>query len=352
MFEENLKKTGESLATIRAVIQTNDKLREIAFGQETETVKQLKDNEQFMELLKGIPGRIEWEKYEHCGVVTRLYAIYESFVEDLIMDWLKLLPKLIPRYLDLEDKIRQTHREGVGRLLRELNKRRFQNLSADKIVKGLYEGLTANENYELIPEAFLFHEQNLRRNILEQLFIDAGIYKETWNWIARHRDVKKFIEEIRGNQNNAEIELNQLIEYRNEAAHSFVDGTISTQELLDLTYFIDSLCQALAELVNYRIISLQIDAGKAREIGKITEWFKQPRAAVAIINDVSLSVGDSLFLINEESSYCRLGTIESLKISDRPQQQLTITATTEVGLKFDIDAKKGLTVIAPANSQD
>ena len=350
MFEKLLNNATVNIATIRALIKRNDKLREITFGRDNEIVKQLKDSGQFMELFAEVPTRKDWSIYEHCSVVTRLYAIYESFVEDLIKNWLEVLPNLTPRYSDLEKQIRNTHREGVGRLLRELNKKKFKHLSPETVVRGFFDGLTANENYELIPEAFLFHEQNLRINILEKLLADSGISDNSWNWVVRHRDVKKFVEEIIGDRNNAEKELEQLIDYRNEAAHGLLDTFLGTQELLDLTYFIESLCQALAELVTYRIISLQTSAGEAREIGKITEWFKKPRAAVAIINDISLSVGDSLFLVSEESSYCRLATIESMEISDRPQQQLQITAATEVGFKFDIDAKKALTVIAPPNS--
>lgn len=350
MFETLLNNAMVNIATIRALIKRNNKLKEITFARDNEIVKQLKDSGQFMELFTEVPIRKDWSIYEHCSVVTRLYAIYESFVEDLIKNWLEVLPNLIPRYSDLEQQIRNTHQEGVGRLLREVNKKKFKHLSPEIVVRGLFEGLTANENYELIPQAFLFHEQNLRKNILEKLLADSGISNNSWNWVVGHRDVKEFVEEIKANQNNAEKELEQLIDYRNEAAHGFVDNFLGTQELLDLTYFIESLCQALAELVSYRIICLQTTAGKAREIGKITEWFKKPRAAVAIINDISLSVGDSLFLVSEDSSYCRLATIESMEISDRPQQQLQITAATEVGLKFDLDAKKGLAVIAPPNS--
>ncbi|MDY6803366.1 MAG: MAE_28990/MAE_18760 family HEPN-like nuclease [Cyanobacteriota bacterium] len=350
MLEEITNKVRVSIATIRGVTKTNNRLREIASARENETLKELNSNVNFRELIEGLPREYEWGKYENSAVLTRLYAVYERFVEDLIKEWLQLLPNLVPNYSDLEARIKNTHREGVGRLLLELNKRRFQNLSPEKIVKGLCEGVTGDGEYELISEAFLLQEQNLRKDILEKLLADAGIYDRTWNWVKKHREVKRFVEENQENENTAEGELNQLIYYRNDAAHGFLDRIIGTQELLDLTYFIESLCQALAELVTYRIISLQTRAGEAREIGKITEWFKKPRAAVAIINDISLSVGDSLFLVSEESSYCRLATIESMKISDRSQQQLQITAATEVGLKFDLDAKKGLTVIAPPNS--
>ena len=209
--------------------------------------------------------------------------------------------------------------------------------------KFVYGTTNQNKNYQLLPEAFLLHDQNLRKDILEKLFADAGI-GNTWQWVVKHRKVKNFIEEIRGNQNTAEGELNQLISYRNEAAHGVVDQILGTQELLDLGDFIKALCQALAELVTYQIIQKQTYTGKAKEIGEITEWFKKPKAAVAIINDSKLSLGTNVFLVSETSSYCRLATIESIKFHDNSQESIEITSKTEVGLKFDIDAKKGLKI--------
>ncbi|NEP90714.1 MAG: hypothetical protein F6K18_30045 [Okeania sp. SIO2C2] len=140
------------------------------------------------------------------------------------------------------------------------------------------------------------------------------------------------------------ILLNQLISYRNEAAHGVVDEILGTQELLDLGDFIKSLCQALAELVTYQIIQLQTSTGKAKEIGEITEWFKKPQAGVAIINDSKLSLGANIFLVSETSSYCRLATIESIQINDNSQESIEITSETEVCLKFDIDAKKAFKI--------
>ncbi len=132
-------------------------------------------------------------------------------------------------YLELEEKIQNTHREGVGRILIEFKKDRFKDLSENQVIRGLFYGTTnQNKNYELLPEAFLLHDQNLRKDILEKLFADAGI-ADTWKWVMNYREVKHFVEEIRGNQNTAEGELNQLISYRNEAAHGVVYQRLGTQ---------------------------------------------------------------------------------------------------------------------------
>ena len=104
------------------------------------------------------------------------------------------------------------------------------------------------------------------------------------------------------------------------------------------------MCQALAELVTYQIIQKQISIGKAQEIGEVTEWFKKSKAAVAKINNSNLSIGTNVFLVRERSSYCQLARIESIKVNDISQESIEITNETEVGLKFHIDAKKGLKI--------
>jgi hypothetical protein len=332
-----------SIATVRSILQTNDRFRGILFGQNSVTRQLLEEHQEFIFLLEVVPDESEWQVCDHCAAVTRLYAIYERFVEDLISDWLRFLPEIISCYSDLGEKIQNTHREGVGRLLLDLNKNRFQHLSIDKVVQGLFSGITGAEKYALLPEAFLLHEQNLRKGAIEDLFRGAGI-ENAWKWVINHREIKYFVEEVRGSQNTAGGELKQLIDYRNEAAHGSVDEILGTQELLDLGDFVEALCKALAELVTYQVIFRKTLISQAKEIGIITEWFKKPRAAVAKVRGTTLSVGGSLWLVSESSSYCQLAKIESIHINDIPKEQEEITSEIEVGLKLDTNAKKGLSI--------
>lgn len=344
MFDELLKIVSIRISTVRGMIKTNDQLRRIVF-RDSLTRQKLAENAEFAALVEVIPNDREWRIYDRCAVLTRLYAIYERFVEDLISDWLQLIPVLVSNYSDLGENIQNTHRQGIGRLLVDLNKNRFQHLSVEKVVQGLFWGINSTGKYELLPEAFLLHEQNLRKEVLEKLFADAGI-ENSWKWVTNHREIKYFVEEVRGSQNTAEGELKQLVDYRNYAAHGTVDEILGTQELLDLSDFVEALCKALAELMTYHIILRQISIGQAREIGKITEWFKKPKAAVAKIKDIKLNVGESLFLVlvNDELSYCYSTKIESIMMNDIAQNQVEIASETEVGLKFDLDARKGLTL--------
>jgi hypothetical protein len=335
------------ISTVRALIQTNERLREIVFGNGSVTRQESDEDTELSVLIKGVPGTSEWRVYDHCAVVTRLYAIYERFVENLVTDWVRLLPSIFPRYVDLEETIQNSHRAGVGRLLCDLKKNRFEHLSIDQVVRGLFRGVTGEEEYALLPDAFLLHEQNLRKGVLEQLFAGAGI-QNAWGWVEKHRAVKRFVEEVRANENTAEGELKELIDYRNEAAHgAVIDNFLSSNALLELCDFVETLCQALAELVTYKVVDRQKSIGQAKEIGQITRWFPACKATRAKIKQTTLLIGTNLFLIKEASSYCQLVTIESIQMEEGgvwvEKEQVVINSEEKVvGLKFDAEAREGL----------
>jgi hypothetical protein len=344
MFEERLQKVSVKIATVRAIIKTNDRLRKSIF-QDISNTDKLPANSEFAALTGEIPSKWEWEIYDRSAVVTRLYAIYERFVEDLISDWLRLLPDLVPCYSDLDEKIQNTHREGIGRLLIDIKKNRFQHLSIEQVVRGLSCGITDIGKYDLLPEAFLLQEQNLRKEVLETILKNAGL-DEAWKWIINHKEIKCFIDEVRDNQNTAERELKQLVDYRNEAAHGSVDEILGKQELLELSDFVEALCKSLTDLVTYNIILLQAKQEVVREIGKITEWFKKPQAGIAKVKEVTLTVGESVFLVlvNDRLSCCYSAKIESIQLDGISHDRADITSEAEVGLKFDRHARIGLNI--------
>jgi hypothetical protein len=154
MFRELINTVHLKISTVRSIIKTNDILREMMF----ENFDPM--NTLLTTLRENLPEKSEWKVYDHSAVVTRLYAIYERFVEDLISQWLTLLPEIVPAYSDLEDKIRTAHKVGVGQILQSPN--RFPNLSVTDIVQGLFDG----EMGELLTHAFLIHEENLRQGAL------------------------------------------------------------------------------------------------------------------------------------------------------------------------------------------
>jgi hypothetical protein len=348
-FENLLNQVQNRVKTIRAMIQTNDKLREIIYGDKLK--QELQTQKELQELKKNVPDSTKWRIYDHCAVVTQLYSIYESFVEDLIKSWIGELSEIYPNYLDLDKKIRKTHQIGVAQILLKPQKvKRFGNLSVEQIIRGLYLGESASSaKYELLPEAFLLHEQNLWKDILDNFFAKAGI-PDAWKWIENYRKIQNFEKTFLTDPDTTESKLYELISYRNEASHGYdINPVLNTQQLINLCDFIEPLCQAIIELVNYHIIESKINQNQAQKIGKIIEWFPKRQAYVAkileTVSETILSTGDSVVLISKTKSYCQLAKIENIQIDNEDKKEVTITPKIELGIKFNVEAQKDLEIV-------
>ncbi|MGB3694933.1 MAG: hypothetical protein WA865_05085 [Spirulinaceae cyanobacterium] len=77
---------------------------------------------------------------------------------------------------------------------------------------------------------------------------------------------------------------------------------------------------------------------------KLTRWFDKIKAGRAKVEKTALSVNSSLWLVSESLSYCQFATIESIQINDKSEIKIEADAEIEVGLKFDVDARKGLSL--------
>jgi hypothetical protein len=158
MFEEVLNNTIISIEATKAVLLTNESIRDYFSGK-----RQICNRKELMRgtepLLNKIffemPDEAQWRIYDRCSVVTRLYAIYENYVENLIREVLQSLPKIFVNYTDLDKSIQETYREGVGKILCDLNKSRYESLTISQVLQGIFMGVTAQNSYSLLPEAFL-----------------------------------------------------------------------------------------------------------------------------------------------------------------------------------------------------
>jgi hypothetical protein len=332
MFDKLSANMQTQIDTIAKIVKVNRQLRNIASQEPSD----LAAFSSLQDLIKAMPSDEEWRVYEHCAVVNRLYAVYESFVENLIENWVRELPRIVPIYSELDEKIQSTHIDNVGRILRERHKQRFSELSIDRVISGLFNGVSGNQTYELLVEAFILHDRNLRAEDLDELFKNAGIHSNSWSWVKNNHHVKSFIDDNIAGENTAEGLLKELIDYRNDAAHGdIIDVTLSSGQLLELCDFIGAVCKSLSELVTYQVLLKEEKQGRAKQVGKISEWFKKPQAGIVKISNAKLKVGDSLFLANDRD--CQMAQIMSLQINDIDRDEVESISEIEVGIAFNID---------------
>lgn len=343
---ESIQKVNKEIDAICSLIQKNYRLQEIIFGKDDTIRKELQKRGE-SQLMQPFPSKDDWRRYRHCSVVTRLYAIYENFVEELVSLWLQNLPNLILSYSELNEKIKNNHRTGVGKVLQNCDKQKYNHLLLKDIARDFYYGIAnsteSEENqYSLLPEAFLVdREQNLRKEELEKLLAKIDIQK-CWTWIEKHEDIREQPNKV---EDKVEDELKQWIQYRNDAAHSMVQNTLlNKDDLLHLATFAKALCKSLADLFTYHRILLMEEKNKIKNIGKISEWFNSNKAAIAKVKNTELSVGLNVFLIssgNQETSICKLTKIDSIQIEGESKNEIKVDEEQEIGLKFDIEAKVG-----------
>ena len=122
-------------------------------------------------LLPEAPDKLDWQVYDHCAALTRLYAVFEQYVGELVDEYVRLLPQLYAKYTDLPECITNQHRVGIGTILLKIgDKGPYKELEEQAIVRELAVGLSGATEYKLLSNAFFIERQNLRFDILCKLF--------------------------------------------------------------------------------------------------------------------------------------------------------------------------------------
>jgi len=339
LLEQVRKKTQ----AIRFILKQNQSLRDIIFTDDEEVRR--KGAELKLNLSENSISITEWKIYEHSAVVTQLYATYENFVKKLISKWLEALPQLVTKYDLLDEVIRNNHKIGVCKLITKLEDDRYKHLQLERIVRGLFYEINKNSKYELIPECFLINFQNnLRQSELQKLLSAVGLNDKDnfgWKWLENHQNIKDYIDNILslGGSNQLKNELDQFIENRNASAHSLVqeNDLLGYDYLLNLCSFVDAMCEALADLLIYHFLSKKAKINQAKEIGKIQNFLSNIQVIKATVNSVTLSIGDKIFIVNKNSSYCKAAIIRELRNKNGESKQIIrIRKQQDISLQIDM----------------
>jgi hypothetical protein len=342
MLDRLLSSTRAQIATVKSVLLTSDILRTmIAGGRIVTDPSQPRDACAPDPIGSVAPAPTEWRIYDHCSAVTRLYAVYEGFVNRVVAEWLRLCPKVWTRYDDIPEKIRLAHRFGVAHLLQSLSKARYAALTDRQVLSGYYTGLTQQTGYELLPEAFVASDQNLRSSVLTELLARIGM-NDGWNWIKAHPSMESFIAEVRGGQNTADSELTEFVQYRNEAAHGSVDNVLSTEQLIERAEFIENLCGAVAEFALWSGVGVCRGQGKCEELGVVTETFASG-AVVAVMKETTINRGEQLVAFGDHS--CFPIRVNSIHVEDVPADVVAAGDRMEVGFMFDRRLRRRITLL-------
>jgi hypothetical protein len=346
------EKVRRNIAAICAVSQFNEHIRSHVIDEaDLSTAALAADAPKYVEARRHVAEAVQWKVFSHCAAVTRLYALYEAFVYDLISAWLKIVPSLYPSYAQLPDALITQHRVGVGVLLQKFGGgARTEELTELGIVGPLYLGLSGHQSFALVADAFFIDLRNLRHEELCGLFRRASL-GDLDAWLSGHSELQAMCDSA---GTTLAGRLKELVEYRNEAAHAReeITETLGVSAFLEIADFIQALCSALHQFVVVRYVDVLQDAGRLETLGTITEYLPQVGASILTVHAAArVSVGDDVVARGRWT--CFPTKIVDLRDHDRPIQTFEGVQGHELGVKFDTQvSRKGSTIFRLRPSVD
>jgi HEPN superfamily protein len=357
MFSGFTSRLQQEVETIKLVLDTHDGVRGLIFRQNatqsaleaTATQQPDSDTERAIDRIRATaPLRPSWQVYDHCAAFTRLYAVYEQFVENLVSEYLRMLPSLYARYEDLPPAVTTQHRLGTAQVLQKLGKDGpYRDLEERSIIGDLSHGLLGNPNYKLLRHAFLIDPQNYRAEVVIKLFSYLG-FENPWAWVEKHPSMLEFMLRHRDPTDTAKTLLHEFVEHRNEASHTLVRDTVATDEIKLTADFIIILSETLAQLVMRQVVRRKKRLGEATEIGQVVHKFSN-QIVGAKMNAGTLAIGDSLVVVQKQT--CYKTTVRSIQIQKEPHVRLQTIEDQEIGLGLSASTNEGALLLRLAPEQ-
>ncbi|MFY9644655.1 MAG: MAE_28990/MAE_18760 family HEPN-like nuclease [Terriglobales bacterium] len=293
----------------------------------------------FVEFPGGAPDKLDWQTYDHCAALTRLYAVYDRFVAELVAEFILLLPRLYLKYADLPPDLIKHHRIGIGQILLKMGEKgRYKNLEEGAVVQELAAGLSGS-SYTLVADAFFVDRQNLRFDVLCRLLSGLG-FKHSGRYINQHAAVSEFIKSERADSSSAQKELEEFIDYRNEAAHKRVENLLGVDQISAVGRFLTALGTALADMFEEGVLYRRMELNQYKSVMTVAETHYGGQVVIGTPGiGTRIDVGDELIVVS--GNVCRRVTVETLRLNGQPSEGVTADGIFEVGLRLNKRSPKG-----------
>ena len=350
MFSLLTSQLRSELQTVQKVLSINEALRDLLITHHDflsklpadlppEADDSMKTAHALSRLIPEAPNKLDWQVYDHCAALTRIYAAYERFVVDLVAEYVLLLPKLYSKYSDLPPSITRQHRQGIGNILLKIGQKgRYKKLEAQVIVGELATGLSGASAYTLLTEAFFIDRQNLRLDTLSRLFGTLG-FRHCGKYIGKHSSIIDFLKKERTEHSSPDKELHDFIEYRNEAAHKKVENLLSRDQIGAIARFIGALGIALADMVEEGILQRRMELGHYSVLLTISETHYNGHVVIGVPGQgVDLKVDDDIIIFAK--NVCRRTVLQSIQLDGQSVNQVTGDGAIEAGLRLSKKAVK------------
>lgn len=252
--------------------------------------------------LASAAGKTTLKRYVHTLVVMELHGAVEQLVDGLVRDYLTRLTSNAKSVHDLPVQLVEAHTRKSIELLRVAERLPFA-VSTRDVVRNLHHCFEA-ANYRLNFDAFTFRFANMRTAQIRLLFAELGVEHIT----RRAFDAPSYQQFIlrtsrmqtAAGDGNEFPELDELVEYRNEAAHGSPSTVLSLQELSRYIEFGEALGEALDQAVQGASIAAFLTPSSA-QLGRLIKVYANRIICLELASP--LCVGDSVAARTPEGQF-------------------------------------------------
>jgi hypothetical protein len=331
MFDHLLVGIKRDLDNVRSIVETHERLRDLILSSLAPDALHVEAD--LRAIARIAPAKSDWLLYDHCAAVTRLYAIFENFIENLVTEYLGFLPSLYPIYDELPQKIRTQHRIGIAQILQKIGKEGlYKEISEAKVIEGLAAGLFSN-GYSLYGKAFLVDPQNYRAEMVRQIFGYLD-FVDIWAGVEKHPEVINFMTSRDANETPRTL-LKKLVEDRNIASHTSSSSTWSIGEMKAIAFFLEAVTIALCQIALKAIVSRQGKTEKIEQVGTVIHKFKANVVGLKCAG-APISIGDLLIVSQTHGAFT--AKINSIQLGPTPHSSIVPSVGQELGLGLDCAA--------------
>jgi hypothetical protein len=186
------------------------------------------------------------KRFAHSLVLVELYGALEQLVEGLIRDYLGRLRSCVTQFQDLPRLVVESHTRKSLALVDQPGRARVP-ISERAVVENLWSCVSGTDpGFRLNLDAFTLHQANVRSQQLNRIFLEVGVA----DVLARATSTEPMAHLSEKTVDAAARRLDDIVSFRNEAAHGQPSQVLSLDLLADCVEFVDCLGRGLAEAVD------------------------------------------------------------------------------------------------------
>lgn len=333
MYSNAYTHLEKEVTAVRSLLATTAALRQLLSNHHPSLEPSIIESD--LTHIQSIAPRVaDWTVLEHSATVSRLYALFEQFFENVVGDWVGFRTKGQP-YNGLPEGFRKAYSEGFAAILSSTSRAQYAHLSEADMVLEYNAALTGENRYSLTEECITYHSNNLRWNDINDIFRRCGLDGFD-QWVSSSTIMRNYFQSNQRIVEQAASKLGDFVQYRNDAAHGAVglDEVLGSAGLEEYAVFIRSLSETIYQfLLRQALLFLELDS-RAQNVGLITEKFSR-NIAVGTLEGVTLSQGQSIYVVSDK--LCAQRNVLSLRVADQDVPTAVLARPDQVGIALDGD---------------